>query len=170
LIRFDRCHIHSIPAASTSLLLLVFSTKTFLTKLSGRKSETIHFSYLQDSGSPGVQSFQDMGNQDTIKICTYNVVNGHNGCLTFALTSMKAMGISLGILTETKLIDDTYPTTAHGYTVVATSAKSHHQGGLALFHQTDAKSFTLEGTSAFGPNVIRTTLVSGQRRWTVLGV
>jgi exonuclease III len=83
---------------------------------------------------------------------------------------MKTMGISLGILTETKLIDDTYPIIAHGYTVVATSAKTHHQGGLALFHQTDAKSFTLEGTSAFGPNVIRTTLVSGQRRWTILGI
>jgi hypothetical protein len=138
-----------------------FYKTLFLTKLGGWKSDTTHFSYVQDFGPPSVQYFKDMGNQDTIKICTYNVVNGHNSRLTFALKSMKAMGIRLGILMETKLINDTYPTIAHGYTVVATSAKLHHQGGLALFHQTDAKSFTLEGTSAFGPNVIRTTLVSG---------
>jgi exonuclease III len=111
-----------------------------------------------------------MQDQENIKLCTYNIVNGLNGRLTFALKNMKAMGISLGILTETKLVDDMYPINAHGYTIIATSAKNHHQGGVALFHKTDTSAFTLEGTRRFGPNIIRTTLSTGLRRWTVIGI
>jgi exonuclease III len=96
---------------------------------------------------------------DKLKICTYNIRNGGNGRMTFALKAMKTMGINLGILTETKLIDDTYTTDAHGYAVVATKAKSHHQGGVALFYNKATSFFTLEGTTSFRPNVIRTTLV-----------
>jgi Endonuclease-reverse transcriptase len=40
---------------------------------------------------------------------------------------------------------------------------------VALFYKSTNKSFTLEGTHTFGPNVIRTTLVSGNRRWTLIG-
>jgi exonuclease III len=80
------------------------------------------------------------------------------------------MGISLGILTETKLVDDIYPTNAHGYTITATSGKNHHQGGVALFYKTDTTVSTLEGTCQFGPNIIQTTLTTGLRRWTEIGI
>jgi hypothetical protein len=113
-----------------NIFLLVFLFKfAILTKTDGRKSGTIHFFYLGNFGSPDARQKQDMQDQENIKICTYNIVNGLKGCLTFPLKTMKSMGISLGILTETKLVNDIYPTNAHGYTIIATSAKNHHQGG-----------------------------------------
>jgi exonuclease III len=75
----------------------------------------------------------------------------------------------MGFLTKTKLISDPYPTKAHGYNVIATQAKSHHQGRGALLYQATNKCFTLEVTCTFGPNVIQTTLVSGNQRWTMIG-
>jgi hypothetical protein len=130
----------------------------------------MHFFYLGKFGSPDARNKQDIQDQENIKICTYNIINGLNGWLTFALKTMKSMGIILGILTETKLVNDIYPTNAHRYTITATSAKNHHQGGVALFYKTETKSFTLEGTCQFGPNIIRTTLTTGLRRWTVIGI
>jgi exonuclease III len=113
---------------------------------------------------------QDIQDTDKLRICTYNIRNSSNSQMTFALKAMKTMGINLGILTEDKLIDNTYTTNAHGYVVVATQAKSHHQGGVALFYNKTTSLFTLKGTTSFGPNVICTTLVSGKRRWILVGV
>jgi hypothetical protein len=73
--------------------------------------------------------------------------------MTFSLKAMKTMSINLGFLTETKLINDTYTTKAHGYVVTATQAKSHHQG-VALFYNKTTSLFTLELTTTFGPSVI----------------
>jgi hypothetical protein len=115
-----------------------------LTNTDGHKSEAVHFFYVEDFGSPDVRPNQDMHNQDTIKICTYNIVTSHNSHFNFALKTMYAMGISMGIFTKKKLIDNTYPTNTHGYMIVATTDKSNHQGGIALFHQTAATSFHLK--------------------------
>jgi hypothetical protein len=119
--------------------------------------------------SPGVRSNLNLQEIQELRICTYNIRNGGNGRINFALKAMKNMNMTMGFLTKTKLILDTYPTKLHGYNVLATEAKSYHQGGVALFYETTNKSFTLEGTHTFGPNVIRTTLVSGKRQWTLIG-
>jgi len=81
---------------------------------------------------------------------------------------MKDMNMDFGILTETKLTTDFYAREADGYTVTATTADSIHQGGVALFHR-ESEFFVMEGTKAFGPNVIRATLVAGDKKWTVIG-
>jgi hypothetical protein len=119
--------------------------------------------------SPRANSHLTLENLQEIKICTYNIRNGNNGCINFALRAMSEMNITMGFLTETKIVANNYPTEVHGYKVIATEAKSHHQGGVAFFYQSTTPGFTLEGTRTFGPNVIRTTLVSGKRRWTMLG-
>ena len=57
---------------------------------------------------------------------------------------------------------------AQGYNVVGTSTHNN-TGGIALIHCI-SKEWGLESTRTFGPNVIRATLVSGQRRWYLLRV
>ena len=52
---------------------------------------------------------------------------------------------------------------------MATKARSAHQGGVALFYRKYSWKFSVEATKAFGPNVIRAVLVSGRKRWNVIG-
>jgi exonuclease III len=104
-----------------------------------------------------------------MNICSYNIMHGGNSRLNQALRCMRLMGIDLGVFTETKLVDGTYTREAEGYEVVATEAKSNHQGGVALFYRKTAENWVIEGTRPFGPNVIRTTLVSGKKRWVIIG-
>jgi hypothetical protein len=44
----------------------------------------------------------------------------------------------------------------------------HHQGGVLLFYKT-SKHWHVEGTKKYGPNVIRTELVSGSKRSIIIG-
>jgi hypothetical protein len=55
-----------------------------------------------------------------------------------------------------------------GYEIVSTEAKNQHQGGVALVFK-KSELFSVEGTRSFGPNVISTTLVSGRKKWTIIG-
>ena len=49
----------------------------------------------------------------TIKICTYNIIHGGNSRLALALKALNDMNVDIGILTETKLKENTY--TRKGY-------------------------------------------------------
>ena len=109
-----------------------------------------------------------------VNICTYNIIaaegtysNGTNR-LERALRCMRLMNIDLGIFTETKLVQGYHTTSAEGYDIITTEAKSKHQGGVALFYRKSDK-FHVEGTKTYGPNVMATTLVSGRRRWRIVG-
>jgi hypothetical protein len=160
----------SISTKSTIFAaVFFFKLDNFWQTLTG-EIEAIHFFYLEDFGLLDVRPNQYMQDQDKIKICTYHIVPGHNGCLTFALKTMKKMGISMGIFTKTKQIDNTYPTSTQGYTIIATTVKNNHQGGIALLHETAAASFILEGTCQFDLNIIRTILVTGLRWWIVIRI
>lgn len=103
-----------------------------------------------------------------MKICTYNIMHGGNARLEAAMRTMRHMNMDLGILTETKLVKDFHTTRCEGYEIVSTKAKSKHQGGVVLFYQQSTK-WHIEGTKTFGPNVIRTELISGTKRWTIVG-
>ena len=112
--------------------------------------------------------FESMSqNTPSLKIATLNIMDARRTRLNAALRCMSQMNVDLGILTETKLSHDKYAKMAFGYAVVATKA-SATQGGVALFYR-KAKGWSLESTRTFGPNVIRTTLVSGQKRWYIIG-
>lgn len=100
---------------------------------------------------------------------TLNIISGGNSRLQQAIRCMRDMNMDFGILTETKLHNDFYAREADGYTINASKADSAHKGGVALFHR-ESDLFVMEGTKAFGPNVIRATLVAGTKRWTVIGV
>ena len=81
---------------------------------------------------------------------------------------MRHMNVDIGFLTETKLFHTKYTRDCEGYQVFATRS-DRFQGGVALFYRNTAQ-WTVEGIKAFGPNVLRCSLVSGNRRWTCLGV
>ena len=62
-----------------------------------------------------------------------------------------------------------HTTWCEGYDIVATKAKSKHQGSVALCYR-KLDYFHVEGTRTFGPNVIRAMLVSGRKKWRLVGV
>ena len=104
-----------------------------------------------------------------LRICTYNIVNGGGNRLNMALRAMALMRVDLGLFTETRLSHDKFTTDCCGYQVVASRAKSRAQGGVALFYRA-SKNWTVEGVQTHGPNVLSCTLVSGQDRWSIIGM
>ena len=77
--------------------------------------------------------------------------------------------MDLGVLQETKLTDGIYTRRSAGYSVVATDTPSRHHGGVAIFYLS-TPHFAVEAVEKFGPNVIRFQLVTGARRWYIMGV
>lgn len=101
-------------------------------------------------------------------LSTHNLIDARNNRLEQALRCMQIMNQDLAILTETKLGDQFHAATAFGYEVVTSEKTNGHQGGVALVYRKSDR-FHLEGTKAFGPNVIRATLVSGRKKWRIIG-
>lgn len=107
--------------------------------------------------------------RDFLRVVTYNIVAGGGNNLNMVLRNVEQMRVDLGLLTETKFDHDKHTKECCGCTVVATKAKSHFQGGVALFYRTESDKWSVEGARKHGPNVISCTLVSGHRRWTLIG-
>ena len=104
-----------------------------------------------------------------IRFGTYNIRNRHNSRLEAALQGMSQANMDLGILQETKLTYGIYTRGLAGYSVVATDAPSRHHGGVAIFYRWEPH-FAVEAVEKFGPNVIGFQLVTGARRWYIVGV
>lgn len=107
--------------------------------------------------------------QPTLKLGTLNIQDGRRNRLNAALRCMSLLEVDIGLLTETKFANDRYTKYAEGYTVVGTQTDGR-QGGVALIYRDGEDGWVLESTEKFGPNVIRSTLVSGNRRWYIIGV
>ena len=76
--------------------------------------------------------------------------------------------MDLGILQETKLTDSIYTRGSSGYSVITTDAPSRHRRGIAFFYRSEPY-FVVEALEKFGPNVLGFQLVTGERRWTIIG-
>ena len=70
---------------------------------------------------------------DFLRLITLNIRSGRNSNLNVVLRTMHQMRVDLGILTETKIDNEMYTRDCCGYTVLASHARSKHQGGVALF-------------------------------------
>ena len=103
-----------------------------------------------------------------IKFGTYNIRNGRNGGLEAALRVMAQANMDLGVLQETKCTDGVYTRASAGYRVVTTDAPSRHRGGIAMFYREGA-GFAVEEVRQYGPNVLIFEVVSGRRRWYIVG-
>ena len=103
-----------------------------------------------------------------IRFSTYNIRNGWNGGLEYALRGISQANMDLGVFQETKLNKRIYTRESSGYTVVATAAPSAHSSGVTLFYHT-AEHFSVEEFQAHGENFISLQLASGDRRWYIMG-
>ena len=77
-----------------------------------------------------------------------------------ALRAMRQMKVSFGILTEAKLTDGIYTRFCENYHVVATNARAHNQGGVALFYE-DSPLWQVEEIKTYGPNETRVGATTG---------
>ena len=102
-----------------------------------------------------------------LRLATLNITDARNARLNTAIRCMKEMKVDIAVLTETKLHHDRYTKSSDGYTVVATVAEKH-KGGVAIVYR-KSPGWTLESIHSFGKNVIRATLVSGQKRYSIVG-
>ena len=103
-----------------------------------------------------------------IKFGTYNIRNVRNGGLESALRGMAQANIDLGVFQETKCTNRIYTRESAGYRVVVTDSPSRHRGGVALFYRTSAQ-FAVEEVREYGPNVLSFEVVTGRRRWYIIG-
>jgi len=104
-----------------------------------------------------------------ITIVTYNVVSARGTCLLEALHTMQELNTDIAILTEAKLTNNKHARHGHGFNVFATLAPSASQGGVVLVWRAEPRHWILEGLRAISPNSISATIVSGDRRWLLLG-
>ena len=81
---------------------------------------------------------------------------------------MSQANMDLGILQETKIIDGIYTRGLAGYSAIATDAPSQRRGGVALFYRSKPH-FVVEAVERFGPNVLGLQVVTGERRWYIVG-
>ena len=84
------------------------------------------------------------------------------------LRGMEHANLDMGIMQETKITDGVYTRTSAGYRVVATDAPIRHSGGIAMFYR-DGAGFAVEEVRPYGPNVISFEVVTGRRRWYIIG-
>lgn len=103
-----------------------------------------------------------------LRLLVYNIISAGGNNLNMVLRAMNHMHIDLGFLTETKLSHDKYTRNCEGYAVYSTRSDPF-KGGVALFYR-NSPYWTIEGIQPFGPNVLRCSLVCGNRRWTCLGI
>ena len=103
-----------------------------------------------------------------IKSGTYNIRNGRNGGLETAIRGMEQANLDMGIMQDTKITDGVYTRASAGYRVVATDAPSLHSGGIAMFYREGA-GFAVEEVMPYGPNVISFEVLTGRRRWYIIG-
>ncbi len=84
-------------------------------------------------------------------------------------TGLAQMGIGVAVLTETKFVDDRYPITAVGYTIMSLKAASCSQGGVALMWREDDLKFKVELVLFHGPNRLTFQLTMGEEQIYAVG-
>jgi hypothetical protein len=88
------------------------------------------------------------------RMAMWNIINRRGGRLKQAAAGLAQMGIGVAVLTETKFVDDRYPKTAAGYTVMSSKAASCSQGGVALAWREDNLKFEVKLVLFHGPNIL----------------
>ena len=76
--------------------------------------------------------------------------------------------MDLGIFQEKKCTDGIYSRETAVYRVVATDTSSQHRGGVALFYR-PSPLFAVEAVREYGTNVMSFEVVTGARRWYIIG-
>jgi hypothetical protein len=99
----------------------------------------------------------------------WNIVDGRGGRLKQVATGLAQIGIGVAVLTETKFLDDRYPKTAAGYTIMSSKAMSCSQGGVALAWREGNLKFEVKLVLFHGPNTMTFQLTMGDDQIYVVG-
>jgi len=121
-----------------------------------------------DADVTAVNSSESLPATTEIVIGTWNIQSGRNSRLETALRALGVVGVDLAFLTETKLTDGIYTRFSSDYHVLATNAASRTQGGVALVYR-DSPYWQVESAVLHGPNVISAEIVSGNKRYGIVG-
>ena len=105
---------------------------------------------------------------EQLRIASYNILTGRRWRLESALRAMDQMGVDFGFFLEAKLTEGIHTRYSSEYHVLATSAPSPHQGGIAMFYK-DSPRWHVESVRYHGPNVMSCMLVTASRRFGVVG-
>lgn len=108
------------------------------------------------------------GQLKTIRIATFNIMNGRGSGLQLATRALKQMNVDVAVVTETKVTNNLYAKSYDGYNIRCSMAISHNQGGIALItRETDL--WQIESERTHGHNVMSFEIVSGNKRTPVIG-
>jgi hypothetical protein len=80
------------------------------------------------------------------------------------------MGIGAAILMEMKITDNRYPNLTSGYKVISSKETTNKQGGIALVWKEGHNSFEVEAARMVTPNLLTFQLVTGYKRFYVMGI
>ncbi len=80
-----------------------------------------------------------------------------------AAAGLAQMGIGVAVLTKTKFVNDQYPKTVAGYTIMSSKVASCSQGGVALVWREDNLKFEVELVLFHGPNMLTFQLMMGDK-------
>jgi hypothetical protein len=89
----------------------------------------------------------------SVSFASFNIRSGRNGGLEVALRAMNQLGVDIGFLLKTKLTGGIYTRYSSGYSVLALTATSVQQGGIALFWRGN-NLYEVKETQIWGVNVI----------------
>jgi hypothetical protein len=102
-------------------------------------------------------------------MATWNIVNGRGWRLKQAAPGLAQMGIGVAGLTETKFVNDWYPNTAVGYTIMSSKVASCSQGGVALAWRENDLKFKVKLVLFHGPYMLTFQLMTRDEQIYVVG-
>ncbi len=87
-----------------------------------------------------------------------------------AAKGLAQMGVGIGILNKTKVINNRYAKSLSGYRVLTSKAASPHQGGIGLIWREDHNGFEVEAIRPLTPNLMSFQLITGNERYYIMGI
>jgi hypothetical protein len=95
---------------------------------------------------------------------------GGGGRLKQVAAGLAQTGIGVAVLTEMKFVDNWYPKTAVGYTIMSLKAASCSQGGVALAWRGNNLKFEVELVLFHSPNTLTIQLTTGDKQIYIVGM
>ncbi len=106
----------------------------------------------------------------TFWTATWNIVDRRGGGLMQAAAELAQMGIGVAVLTETKIVNNWYPKSAAGYTIMCSKVATCTQGGVALVWKEDDLKFEVKLVPFnHGPNTLTFQLATRDEQFYVAG-
>jgi hypothetical protein len=98
-----------------------------------------------------------------VSMATWNIRCGRGTRMAAAAKGLAQMGVGIGFLTRTKVIDNRYSKSLLGYKVLVSKSASPHRGGIGLIWREDHDGFEVKAVQPLTPNLMSFQLVMGNK-------